>query len=155
MKKDDVIVQKAIEIHQRIRNINEKGISNATRQAITITKEWQNYFRDYEHLEAETRVAKDNKEKIDIVDHQQRLAYEMKVSGKNPHHEFYKDLIKIVIYNENNPQKKLHTLVFITKDEGIQSLERRLGLQIKDRFLKSLGIKVVLVSIPKHSIRLR
>lgn len=155
MKKDDVIVQKAIEIHQRIRNINEKGISNATRQAITITKEWQNYFRDYEHLEAETRVAKDNKEKIDIVDHQQRLAYEMKVSGKNPHHEFYKDLIKIVIYNENNPQKKLHTLVFITEDEGIQSLERRLGLQIKDRFLKSLGIKVVLVSIPKHSIRLR
>lgn len=55
-------------------------------------------------------------QKIDVVDTKAALAYEFKVSGKNACAEFYKDIVKVIIWNERRT-KKLCGLVFITEDE--------------------------------------
>ncbi len=68
-----------------------------------------------------------NSEKIDIIDTSENVAYELKVSGNNTHHEFYKDLVKVLTYNEYNSNKnRLTKLVFISESKGIESLRNRL-----------------------------
>jgi len=59
-------------------------------------------------------VAPDLDQKIDVVDSETACAYEFKVSGKNAWAEFYKDIVKIIIWNQGH-KKKLGALVFITE----------------------------------------
>jgi len=70
-------------------------------------------------------------EKIDLIDHSVRVAYEMKVSGKNADHEFYKDIFKVLIYNQHRA-KKLKGLVFITEQDGAAKLNKRLGKAVQE-----------------------
>jgi len=55
-------------------------------------------------------------QKIDVIDAETARAYEFKVSGKNAAAEFYKDIVKIIIWNERR-KKKLSALVFITEEK--------------------------------------
>jgi hypothetical protein len=55
-------------------------------------------------------------QKIDVVDSETSSAYEFKVSGKNAWAEFYKDIVKVIIWNEKR-EKKLTRLVFITEEK--------------------------------------
>ena len=54
--------------------------------------------------------------KIDVVDSETTCAYEFKVSGKNAWAEFYKDIVKVIIWNEKRT-KTLSSLVFITEEK--------------------------------------
>ncbi len=68
-----------------------------------------------------------NFEKIDIIDTSENVAYELKVSGNNTHHEFYKELVKVLTYNGYNSNKnRLKKLVIISETKGIESLRNRL-----------------------------
>lgn len=79
------------------------------------------------HIKSEVSVSTENNEKIDVVDLKEKIAYELKVSGKNNHHEFYKDLVKILTYKEYQPQEfKIIKLFFISESEEITSLKGRL-----------------------------
>ena len=78
------------------------------------------------HIKCEEPITKDLKEKIDVIDLSTATAYEMKVSSKNPHHEFYKDIFKIIIYNQHH-DKKLKHLVFLTGKDGADKLRSGLG----------------------------
>jgi hypothetical protein len=51
-------------------------------------------------------------QKIDIVDSETACAYEFKVSGKNAWAEFYKDVVKVLMWNQHR-EKKLSCLTFI------------------------------------------
>ena len=50
------------------------------------------------------------------MDRETSCAYEFKVSGKNAASEFYKDVVKIIIWNKGR-KKKLSSLVFITEEK--------------------------------------
>jgi hypothetical protein len=77
-----------------------------------------------EIINAEVPICNNAKEKIDIVDFSTQTAYELKVSGKNVEHEFYKDIFKVITFNNNKPKKRLSTFVFISEEEGIKKLKR-------------------------------
>jgi hypothetical protein len=53
--------------------------------------------------------------KSTLLDLEAACAYEFKVSGKNACSEFYKDIVKVVMWNQRR-SKKLSKLVFITEE---------------------------------------
>jgi hypothetical protein len=127
------IIKVVKDTHKKYRQ-KDTSVSKHTKSALVITKEWQNIVcTNNDFIGAEEKVSNDNNEKIDIVDFKNQTAYELKVSGKNPHHEFYKDLVKVLTYNLNK-EKKLKKFIFITEGEGIDSLQKRLD----DKFLKMI-----------------
>jgi len=50
-------------------------------------------------------------------------AYEMKVSGKNPTHEFFKDVFKAIEHNLSGGGQ-IKCLVFLTDRTGVARLQR-------------------------------
>ena len=81
-----------------------------------------------------------------MVDFRDLVAYELKVSGENPSHEFYKDLFKVLVFNQNHNVIKLQRLVFITEGKGINKLEKGLGKAAAD-FLQQFNIAVELARL--------
>ncbi|WP_133596023.1 MULTISPECIES: hypothetical protein [Pseudomonadota] len=131
-----MIVEALRKIHLRHR-LQEGDVSAHTKSAQVITKEWQAAVCANDVL-GEVRVSRANNERIDVVDLKTKTAYELKVSGKNTHHEFYKDLVKVLTYNEYQiAENRLTKLVFISEETGIRSLMGRLD----EMFLKMLESK--------------
>jgi hypothetical protein len=54
-------------------------------------------------------------QKIDIIDQNNGYAYEFKVSGKNAPAEFYKGIVKVIIWNKKR-KKKISRFIFITEE---------------------------------------
>ena len=104
--------------------------STGDRQATRVTKSWQKEVGS-NYVRCEVPIKEGLKEKIDLIDHSANMAYEMKVSGKNPHHEFYRDIFKVIVYNQHHT-KKLEGLVFITEQDGADSLNKGLGKAVKE-----------------------
>lgn len=81
-----------------------------------ITKEWQERLislnGDRYKKEYPVDGTRKAKQLIDLVDLEEGIAYELKVSGNNVHHEFYKDVFKILLANSNKLTFK--KFVFIT-----------------------------------------
>src|SRR5262249_47445149 len=71
---------------------------------------------DADRYQMEAMVAPELDQKIDIVDLQTACAYEFKVSGKNAPAEFYKDVVKVIMWNQRR-KNKLRGLVFITEEK--------------------------------------
>jgi hypothetical protein len=71
---------------------------------------------DPDRFQIEAMVAPELDQKIDIVDSQTASAYEFKVSRKNAWAEFYKDIVKAIIWNQKR-KKKPSSLVFITEEK--------------------------------------
>ncbi|KAA0446113.1 MAG: hypothetical protein FXV80_00435 [Candidatus Thioglobus sp.] len=139
------MIDKLREIHREHR-ITNGNVSAYTRSAITITKEWQDAVCN-KTIRSEVKVSPSNNEKIDIVDRTNRTAYELKVSGKNAHHEFFKDLVKALTYNINHEENQLQKLVFISEDGGIESLKKRIDPKFLEMIEKSHKLSVELISI--------
>ncbi len=141
-----MIIPSLYEIHKKHR-LKEGDVSSHTKSAQRITKEWQEAVC-HGCIEAEVKVSPENNERIDIVNHQERIAYELKVSGKNTHHELYKDLIKILTYNEYQQETtKIQKLVFISESKGINSLSGRLDSKFINMLLSTHDLTIELVSI--------
>ncbi len=122
-------------------------VSAHTKSAIKITKEWQAAVCN-DSILSEVPVSPENSEKIDIVDVSTNVAFELKVSGKNTHHEFYKDLIKVLTYNEYQTNKnRLTKLVFISESNGIKSLSNRLDTKFLTMLKNTHRLSVELISI--------
>lgn len=100
-------------------------VSSATKQSTAVTKAWQDavLLMGATRFQKEVQISNAADERIDLVDDADHIAYELKVSGKNPHHEFFKDIFKVITYNHNH-DKKLLRLVFITEAAGINRLKK-------------------------------
>jgi len=101
--------------------------------ASKITKEWQRRACELPNgIQKEVEVSEDLNEKIDLLDTQDHIAYEMKVSGKNPQHEFYKDIFKIMVYNKGcrDNQQKIQTFVFVTEKNGAKKLHQGMAAAV-------------------------
>jgi hypothetical protein len=114
---DDPVVaaaQKAFA--QRLRD--SRDVSDNTRNAQAIAKLWRSsvYELDPDRYRIEALVAPDLDQKIDVLDTEGHTAYEFKVSVKNATCEFYKDVVKVLVWNRKQ-RKAIARLVFITEEE--------------------------------------
>ncbi len=98
---------------------DSSDVSENTKNAQAIAKAWRAavYELDPDRFQIEAMVAPDLDQKIDVVDSETACAYEFKVSGKNAPAEFYKDIVKVIIWNQKR-KKKLSGLVFITEEKN-------------------------------------
>lgn len=94
-------------------------VSDYTKNAQAIAKEWRNKCWELSPntIQLEVLIHPTYNEKIDILDSQEMCAYEYKVSGNNATNEFYKDVVKVLMWNESRADKKLNKLVFITEEK--------------------------------------
>jgi len=128
MKGNRIVESARVSYGQHWRTTSDE--STGDKQAANVTKAWQQDVVSND-IRCEVRVGKGLKEKIDIIDDSANMAYEMKVSGKNPHHEFYRDIFKVIIYNQHHA-KKLKGLVFITEQDGADKLNKGLGKAVME-----------------------
>jgi hypothetical protein len=101
-----------------VRLKSSADVSENTKNAQMIAKAWRKAVYDLnpDRFQIEVSVAPELEQKIDIIDSETSCAYEFKVSGKNAPAEFYKDVVKVIMWNERK-KRKLTCLVFITEEK--------------------------------------
>ncbi|MCG6142770.1 hypothetical protein [Leptospira mtsangambouensis] len=145
------VIDIASKIYQKFWN-ESIDVSNQTRKAQRITKEWQDSLSKFGY-KSEVRISKENFEKIDLINPNGKVAYEMKVSGKNISHEIFKDIYKIITHNLHNVETQISDLVFISEPKSIYKMNKRLD----QKYLKYLSdfqnLKIHLLPIiPENAI---
>ena len=142
------IIDPLKEIHKKHRLVVDASVSEHTKSAQTITSEWQNEVCKG-NIEKEVKVSNKNRECIDIVDFDNNTAYELKVSGNNTPHEFYKDVCKVLTYNINEKieKKRIKKLFFISESVGIKSLHGRLDCEFLKMLHSRHGLEIELIGI--------
>jgi hypothetical protein len=113
---DPVVTAAQIAFAARIKDSSD--VSQNTKNAQSIAKAWRGavHTLDPDRFQIEALVTPELDQKIDILDMETACAYEFKVSGKNACAEFYKDIVKVIIWNEKR-KKKISCLVFITEEK--------------------------------------
>ena len=86
---------------------------------------------------------------LDVFDSSVGTAYEMKVSGNNPGHEFYKDVLKALAYNRSKPPPAvaIRKLVFLTEERGIKALQAGVGKFTCLNAQSVFGFEIALVGL--------
>src|SRR5712692_843865 len=109
-------------------------VSAHTKNAQAIAKDWRNrvFSLDPDRYQIEVLVSPEFDQRIDVWDKTQKRVYEFKVSGKNAPSEFYKDIVKVLLWNDRR-KDKIETLVFIT--------ERSFGQPLLDKPMPNAYIK--------------
>ncbi len=149
-KSQSIVVDIAKQIHQA--NWSEGShVSTQTKAAQRISGEWQNAVLKHfgarfsrEYLVAALAVGY---ERIDLVDMHEGVAFEMKVSPKNTHFEFYRDIFKLAVHNKENQHFKLNRLVFITPKKGAEKLQSAFVKSVSTIAGEQLGFEVEVVGI--------
>lgn len=113
---DPVVAAAQQSFAERLRNSSD--VSDNTRNAQSIAKSWRTIVHqlDPDRFHIEVLVAPDLDQRIDVIDSETNTAYEFKVSGKNATGEFYKDVVKVIVWNRRR-KKTISRLVFITEEE--------------------------------------
>ena len=126
---------------------NTGNESEGDKLASLVTSKWQQAILGSEpkRFVAEFAIADGLREKIDVVDIIDGIAYELKVSPNNTHFEFYKDIFKVIVARDNS-LSKLGTLVFITPASGARKMQRGLGKAVIEHS-KSFGLVVEVCGI--------
>lgn len=127
----NAIIEAARTAHRRFWRATSDE-STGDKQATAVTRAWQDSVASKD-VQCEVPIKEDLNDKIDVIDFSTATAYEMKVSGKNPHHEFYKDIFKVIVYNRHH-DKRLERLVFITEKDGADTLNKGLGKAVMQSF---------------------
>ena len=117
MDVEDPVVA-AAQIAFEVRLKDSSDVSENTKNAQAIAKAWRGAVHklDPDRFQIEAMVTPELDQKIDIVDLKTACAYEFKVSGKNASAEFYKDVVKVLIWNQHR-RNKLCCLTFITEEK--------------------------------------
>jgi hypothetical protein len=119
----DIVLENLVKIHNESWN-EGSDVNNQTKLSIRITSKWQDslvslnpsrYIKEF--IVNDQSVSSS---RIDLVDIKTKTAYELKVSPNNPHHEFYRDIFKVLYANRE--VVKIEKLIFICKQEGINKL---------------------------------
>lgn len=147
---DPVVIAAQAAFSARLKDSDD--VSANTKNAQVIAKAWRGAVHnlDPERFQIEAMVTPELDQKIDVVDSETACAYEFKVSGKNAWAEFYKDIVKVIIWNEKR-KKKLTGLVFITEEKyGRPFLDSPMPRAYMN-YLAQLGLKVS-VEYVKHAL---
>jgi hypothetical protein len=113
---DPVVSAAQVTFSARIKDSSD--VSENTKNARAIAKAWRGavHILDPDRFHIEALVTPELDQKLDILDTEMACAYEFKVSGKNAWAEFYKNIVKVIIWNEKR-KKKISCLVFITEEK--------------------------------------
>lgn len=113
---EDLVIQ-AAQLASAARLTGENTVSDYTKNAQAIAKSWRKAVHDLnpDRFVIEALVDPELDQKIDVLDQETHCAYEFKVSGKNAQSEFYKDVVKVIVWNERR-KTKITRLVFITEE---------------------------------------
>jgi hypothetical protein len=103
------------------------------RLASLVTATWQRAVVEQcgPDLVPEFPIGEGLRQRIDLVDRAERVAYELKVSPNNTHFEFYRDIFKVIIARDN-ALPGLDTFIFITPEAGARGLERAFARAVID-----------------------
>jgi hypothetical protein len=120
------------------------NVSEQTKSAQQVCRLWQQAVEDNfpRRFRVEYPIGDGFKEKIDLVDLQDAIAYEFKVSKNNTHFEFYRDIFKVSVHNAHNPRFKIHKLIFITPTEGANKLRTGYGNAVRALAVDQHSIEV-------------
>lgn len=120
----DEIVESAREAH-KLHWVMTGIVSEGDRLAALVTETWQRdvVSRFGARLVPEFSIGDGLRQRIDLVDTEEHIAYELKVSPNNTHFEFYRDIFKVIIARDN-ALPELDHFVFITPESAAQKLER-------------------------------
>lgn len=145
---ENKIINQLKTIHKKYR-LSNATTSEHTKSAQKITKKWQKLMQTKVKgtIKSEVSINKKSYEKIDIVDFKNCIAYELKVSGKNVQHEIYKDIFKIIRFNDYLKNKKITKLIFISEEKGIKKLENRIDVRFLKMLKRKHKLELELVSI--------
>ena len=101
----------------RSRVLAGSDVSTHTRNAQAIAKAWRAaaFNLDPTRYQYEVPVRAEFDQRIDVLDREEMCAFEFKVSGKNATSEFYRDVVKVLLWNEQH-ESKIRKLVFITEE---------------------------------------
>jgi hypothetical protein len=138
---DPVVAAAQLAFSVRLKDSSD--VSENTKNAQAIAKSWRGAVHklDPDRFQIEAMVTPELDQKIDIVDTETACAYEFKVSGKNAWAEFYKDVVKALMWNQHR-KKKLSCLVFITEEKcGKPFLDAPMP-RAYIKYLEEQGLKV-------------
>jgi hypothetical protein len=133
---EDQIVATARKVHSRHWHMSgDEGTGD--RLAKTITDEWQKCVLEIDsaRFQREVQISSDLNERVDLLDAQTGVVYELKVSPNNPHLEFFRDIFKVVVLKRSN--HKISKFVFLVPKIAADKLNKSLAGQIlndTDRF---------------------
>ena len=147
MEIEDPVVT-AAQLAFSVRLKGSSDVSENTKNAQAIAKAWRGAVHklDPDRFQIEAMVTPELDQKIDIVDTETACAYEFKVSGKNAWAEFYKDVVKVLIWNEYR-KKKLSCITFITEEKhGKPFLDAPMP-RAYIKYLEGHGLKAIIVYV--------
>jgi hypothetical protein len=128
--------------------LDKEKINIADNCADTLCKRWQELVLRIPHQNHLPEATVAGNSPIDILDTVNGIAYELKYSHKNVKHEFYKDLFKVLIFNQELENKiKITRFVFLCHYKGISSLLRSSLCMATIKFMNNQGITVDLVEL--------
>lgn len=119
---DQIVALAQTALGKRIEN---GSVSQHTKNAQSVAKSWMTecWELDRDRIQTEVAIHPGLNQRIDVLDSKEMIAYEFKVSGKNATAEFYKDIVKAILWNEER-ENKIKKLVFITEEtEGRRFLD--------------------------------
>lgn len=142
MMQDPVV--NAAQLAFSVRLKDSSDVSENTKNAQAIAKAWRGavHALNPDRFQIEAMVSPELDQKIDIVDPETACAYEFKVSGKNAWAEFYKDIVKVIVWNERR-KTKLKRLVFITEEKFGKPLLDAPMPRAYIKYLAAQGLEVV------------
>ena len=125
-----------------------KSVSGQTRLSVKINNDWQaRAVAIDKSIRAEVELPGVHRQRIDLVDTSAHVAYELKVSQNNVHMEFYRDIFKVLVYNQLSDSKsRIKTLYFLAPTAGIQAMgpmqneAMRIAKKIGSLNVKCLGV---------------
>ncbi len=143
---DPVVHAAQVAFAQRLRE--GSNVSDHTRNAQAIAKAWRSAVHelDPDRYQIEPLVGPDLDQRLDILDTEVNTAYEFKVSGKNATGEFYKDVVKVIVWNRRH-KNTITRLVFITEEEwGKRYLDTPMPREYM-KYMAGHGIEVVVTYV--------
>ena len=116
--------------YRQKKKYNEKEglnqVSEKTKIATNLINEIKRKFQEKYSLEFEVRISNFQIDFILEDKFNEKTAYEIKFSGNNISHEYYKDLVKILIYNKNHQSQPITRFVFISESKKLEAFRERI-----------------------------
>ena len=113
----DAVIRFAREAHAEHWRMGA-NVGAGDRMAAAVTMAWQtSVLRAYPNQYIAEQPVGELRERIDLVDIINGVAYELKVSPNNDHFEFYRDIFKVMVARDNGlPQIK--SFCFVCPEEA-------------------------------------
>lgn len=146
MNDHDSVVLSAWEFHQAHWQLSGDE-STGDQLASKITRLWQERIQELapDRYVVEHQIAPHLRQRIDVVDVIDGIAYELKVSPNNVHMEFYRDIFKVLLARDNGlPQ--LRRFVFLTPVKSASKLMTGMGKAVMDEGSR-FGLRIEVIGL--------